>query len=560
MRAERVLSAFLLAVLLGGAACAQVVPSRRSARPDVVVFMADDLGWADLACYGGEVPTPNIDRLAKEGVRFTQFYNAGRCCPTRASLLTGRYAHAVGLGWMTAADEGVPGYRGRLDPAAETFAERARASGYQSAMVGKWHVSSSKASKSGPDGTWPTQRGFERFYGSIEGAKDYFAPKYLYEDLEPVEAHAPGGERYFYTRAITERAVRFVESAKPDPLLLYVAFYAPHFPLQAPKATIAKYRGAYAKGWDELRAARFARQKRMGLIGQKVELSPRPSSIPAWADVKAEKRALLERRMEVYAAQIEELDRGVGRVLDALEERGRLDDTVIVFLSDNGATARGQRFGTGRLRDDASFDSKSSYGSGWAHVSCTPFRRFKSWAHEGGVRAPLIVRWPSGGATPGALRHQPCHVIDVFPTIAELTREPGTSAAPANNAAAAGRDRGESLVSLLRQDGSKSRDFFFEHETRRAVRSGSWKLVAAGKKAPWELYDMVADPTEMKDLAAIQVERAERLAALWQAWAERNGVVPLRRGSWGQRTRRAKKRSKRVPENDAMPGEERLRR
>ncbi len=510
-----------------------------AAPPNIVLILADDLGYSDIGCYGSEIATPHLDRLAKEGVRFTQFYNTARCCPTRAALLTGLYPHQAGVGHMTE-DQNRPGYRGNLHRECVTIAELLRAAGYQTMMCGKWHVTRYTA-QAGPKHTWPLQRGFEKFFGTIAGGGSYFNPVTLCRDNEFV---APSGE--FYKKdAIAEQAAQYIDQAARAgrPFFLYVAFTAPHWPLHAKPADLARYRGKYASGWDVVRDQRHKRMIQLGVVRPEWPLTPRDERVRPWVEVPH--RAWHERRMEVYAAQVDSLDQGVGRILEELRRTGQEHKTLVMFLSDNGACAeeiaaawrnpvipdktldgRPVQVGndTNFLPGDA--DTFQSYGVPWANVSNTPFRLYKHWVHEGGIATPLICRWPSVLRGNGRLTHQVGHVIDLMPTCLEAAR--------VKYPASFGGYRlkpleGTSLLPILRGETLTRGMLFWEHEGNRAVRDGKWKLVAR-HRGPWELYDMEADRTEMNDLAAKFPALVTYMAKAYEEWAKRAGVEP-----WGGR-------------------------
>jgi arylsulfatase A-like enzyme len=522
------LSLPLLVCALAG--CRSVAPAAQ--RPDILVILADDLGWSDIGCYGGEIETPNLDRLAAEGLRFTAFTNTGRCCPTRASLLTGRYAHQVGMGWMTAADLGRPAYRGELSSESVTLAEALRAAGYATAMCGKWHLTYQGHLREARE-SWPTGRGFERWFGTLAGSGSYFAPSELVRDGELVEAVPEG---FYLTDAISDTAVRFIaehhESAPEQPLFLYVAHNAPHWPLHALPEDIARYESRYADGWDALRAARHRRQIELGLLPAWLPLPERDADVPAWDSLEPGQRAEMARRMAVYAAQVDRLDQGVGRILAELERTGRLANTLILFLSDNGgcaeAISRGER-DPALIGSAASFES---YRRPWAHLSNTPLRLYKHWVHQGGIATPLIVHWPAGFAARGELRAEPGHVIDVLPTCLEAAR---AGLPPLPDGRQAPPLEGTSLVPVLAGRALEPRTLCWEHEGNRAVRVANWKLVSRDPDSPWELYDLSSDPAETRDLAAREPLVYASLASRWNAWARRCDVLPLDTRGWNER-------------------------
>jgi arylsulfatase len=532
----------LLSVVLCG------LPAWGAPRPNIVLILADDMGFSDVGCYGSEIATPNIDRLASQGVRFTQFYNTGRCCPTRASLLMGLYAHQAGVGQMIE-DRGWPAYRGEINDHCVTLAEALGTAGYRTDMVGKWHLvhmritGKAQINHQNQDpfwfdkNNWPRQRGFDSYWGTIIGVDNYFDPFTLTEENEPIATVPPD---FYYTDQIADHvAQRITENAKGDkPFFLYAAFTAPHWPLHARPEDIKKYEGKYDMGWDELRARRYAREKELGLIDPKWKLSERDAEVRPWD--KMPNKEWDAHRMAVYAAQIDRLDQGVGKILAAIDASGAAENTVVVFLSDNGGCAEKVQQGwfdvTSETRDGEKVHVGNnpafragpetvyqSYGPGWANASNTPFRRFKHFAHEGGISAPFIVRWPAGITKHGALLKERGHVIDLMPTFMELAggkypaKYKGHEITP---------EEGQSLVdAITSKPHPDHQPIFWEHEGNRAVRVGQWKLVAVNKK-PWELYDMEADRTETNDLASSNPEKVKELEAIYQKWADRVGVKP----------------------------------
>jgi len=503
--------AFIAALCLASdPACAADV-----VRPNIVVIMADDLGFSDLGCYGSEIATPTLDRLAAGGLRFTQFYNAARCCPTRAALLTGLYPHQAGMGHLED-DFGKPAYRGFLNDRCVTIAEVLRPHGYRTLMAGKWNVGATRPH-------WPVDRGFEHFFGSLRSATDYFDPR-----VGPRKNHSPFalddqpftsfGEEFYVTDAFTDHAVRWIEeSAGKTPFFLYVAYTAPHSPLQAWPDDIAKYLGKYREGWDVLRERRRARMIESSLLAAATPLSPRDRRVSAWSEVNDQD--FQDLKMAVYAAQIERMDRGIGRITAALERKGALDDTLILFLSDNGGD--GEPEGSTDVPPGPK-GSSHIYGRPWAQLSNTPFRGYKHETLEGGIATPLIAHWPSIIRTAG-ITHEPGHVIDVMATCLEAA---GVAYPQIHEGRAVLPMEGKSLVPVFRTGKRAPHDaLFWEHEGNRAVRQGHWKLVAM-HAGPWQLFDLAVDRAEMNDLAATNRETVEELVARYDAWARRCGVVP----------------------------------
>ncbi|HVK14916.1 MAG TPA: arylsulfatase [Gemmataceae bacterium] len=519
-------------------------------RPNIVLILADDLGYSDVGCYGSEIATPNLDALAAGGVRFTQFYNCTRCCPTRASLMTGLYPHQAGVGDMLS-DQGAPGYRGFPQPNAAMIAEVLKTAGYRTLMAGKWHLG-------GGAGRGPVVRGgFDDYFGLVDGFRDFWDPKF-YVRLpagRPMRTY-PAGE-FYATDAFTDHALDFLADARktPDrPFFLYLAYTAPHFPLHARPADVAKCKDAYARGWDKVRDERYARLQKLGLIDAKWPLPPRSpfetrrdfyrtGENPAWETLPADRRADLARRMAVYAAMVDRMDQNIGRVVADLKTAGQLDNTLILFLSDNGACAEWDPFGfdgssgpKNVLHAGTALDGMGgpgtyhSYGTGWANVCNTPFRWYKHFCHEGGIATPLIAHWPKGIAARGAIRKHVGHVIDVMATCADVS---GAIYPAKLGDRAITPMEGKSLVPAF-ADKPVEREFLaWEHERNRAIRAGDWKLVAVHGK-PWELYDLSADRTELTDLAAKMPDRVTELAAKWDAWAKRTNVLPYPTGKKGK--------------------------
>ncbi len=525
------------------------------ARPNLVLILADDLGWSDVGCYGGEIHTPALDALAAGGVRLTQFYNTGRCCPTRASLLTGLYPHQAGVGNMSN-DRGpeYPGYRGTIQADTVTLAEVLRDAGYRTYMVGKWHLYNPR------NGVKPTDRGFEEFYGMLGGFNSCWDESPYYTrwpaGRTPRTYTSPqGGQRgtFYSTDAFGDYALDFMADARKgtQPFFLYLAFNAPHFPLHAPEEDIAKYEAMYfAKGWDVIREERLVRVKELKLLPADLELPPRspipakshakPSPFagkqnPAWNSLPEDRRRDLARRMAIFAAMVDRLDHTVGRVVDDLKRHGQLDNTLIIFLSDNGACWEWDPYGfdgssgpnnvlhTGAdLKRAGAPGSYLSYGSAWANAGNTPFRYYKHFSFEGGIRTPFIAHWPAGLKARGELRTVPGHIIDLMPTFVELA---GAHYPAARAGTAIKPMEGVSLLPVLAYNTPLQRrePLFFEHDGSRGVRDGRWKLVSLVGDA-WELYDLDADPNELHNLAAAQSAMVRDLAARWDVWAQRAHV------------------------------------
>jgi arylsulfatase A-like enzyme len=497
-----------------------------STRPNIIIVLADDLGYSDLGCYGGEIRTPQLDRLAAGGLRFTQFYNTARCWSTRAAVLTGYYAQQVRRDVVPGVESGAKGKRpswGRLLP------DRLKPLGYRSYHSGKWHV----------DGM-PVAEGFDRSY-YLEDVGRYFQPRVLFEDDHALPPVRPG-TGYYETAAIADHAISYLADHaaqhRDRPFFLYLAFNAPHFPLQAPPADIARYRGRYDQGWEIVRDERWERIRRLGMISGRLSeverdvgppyhfpealrtLGPGEVNRPLpWSALTDQQRAFQSAKMEIHAAMIDRLDREIARVLDQVRAMRAWDDTLILFCSDNGASAEIM------VRDDghdpaAAAGSAASHlclGPGWSTVANTPFRRHKIWVHEGGIATPLIVHWPRGIPARGELRQAPGHVIDLVPTLLDAAGaprpDPGGGSGSKNGVPPF---PGQSLLPAFGRDGAVRHDaLWWEHEGNRAIRVGDWKLVAA-KDRPWELYDLTTDRTEIHDLAAQQPEHVRDLAQRWQ--------------------------------------------
>ncbi len=489
-------------------------------RPNVILILVDDMGYSDIGCFGSEISTPNIDGLARQGVCFTDFYNAGRSCPSRASLLTGLYPSQAGVGYMIK-DMGTPAYQGYLNKECVTLAEVLHTNGYSTYMSGKWHVGETPQH-------WPRKRGFDRYFGLISGASHYF---YMSPDRQMAfddTPYLPQGE-YYMTDAFTDHAIEFLEGHDSSrPFFLYLAYTAPHWPLQAHPDDIAKYTGKYLKGWDRIRKERLARMQASGILPD-VELSPRNEAVPDWDSLSETEKLREDSLMSVYAAMIDRVDQNIGRVLEQLRKMGADKNTMILFLSDNGGCNEGtegrkkQYHSSGPI---GSADSFEAYEDPWANVSNTPFRRFKRHTHEGGISTPLIMWYPQS-LPAGTICRYPGHIVDIMPTLAALTGSPY----PKNYD---GHDiqpmEGENLLPVIKEKRQeRPTPIFWEHEGNRALRIGKWKIVSGFANRtfqPWELYDISKDRSEMHDLSTRYPDRLAEMIAQYEQTAKRIGVVP----------------------------------
>jgi arylsulfatase len=535
-------------------------------RPNIIVIMSDDMGYSDIGCFGGEIETPNLDVLAAGGLRFTQFYNTARCCPTRASLLTGLYAHQAGIGHMvdSRAESVGEAYAGELSHRAVTIPEVLKTAGYNTYMAGKWHVTKKTNPANELDKrNWPLQRGFDRFYGTIHGAGSFFDPNTLARDnafVSPFADPEYQPELFYYTDAINDHATRFIaehcQSTNEQPFFLYVAHTAAHWPMHAKDSDIKKYSGHYDVGYDAIRAARLEKMKALGLLDSRWKISLQAGD---WSLV--EDKAWEARCMEVYAAMVDCMDQGIGRLIDTLKKNGQFENTLILYLQDNGGCAEAMgrnkpfqaradkatlpelpatflqpdmipkqtrdgypvRQGKGVMPGEA--DTYVGYGRSWANVSNTPFREYKHWQHEGGISTPLIAHWPAGISAQrnGKSESEATHLIDVMATCVDIANATyprelnGIPIQPLEGISLRPSFEGSPI--------SRNSPLYWEHEGNRAIRMGQWKLVS---KYPgdWELYDIEADRTEMVDLAKLYSARVQEMSGLWEAWANRVGVKP----------------------------------
>jgi arylsulfatase len=478
------------------------------------------MGYSDIGSYGSEIATPNLDRLATTGIRFTQFYNASRCCPSRAALLTGLYPHQTGLGDMVGGPSTTlgPGYGGRINPRCVTLAQVLKTSGYATYMVGKWHVTPDMADTA----NMPLQRGFDRFFGLMNSPYNYFDSKVMINGNKGVPQQIGTYSTYHISDTAAAYIDQHVSTGKTNPFFLYVAHNAPHYPLQAPDSLVAKYRGKYLQSWYALRDQRYARQLASGLINPLWSLSGKDGA--SWDSLSAAKKAEMDFRMAIYAAQMEAMDQGIGTVLKALDRNSLTGNTLVIFLADNGGNYEGGLLGS----DSASYlgkhvtPSTMSYGQSWGNVSNTPFRKFKHFTFEGGIATPMIAAWPNGIVGANRWETQPGHIIDLMPTVAELAGAAYPSQFKGNTIIPM---EGVSLVpALAGKTFTRSQPLFWEHEGSKAIRDGKWKLVTppGGK---WELYDLELDRNEMNNLALIFPDRVSSMTAQWTTWAKRTDVI-----------------------------------
>ncbi len=512
-----------LALLLSLVLCTAAAAAEK---PNIVVILVDDMGFSDLGCFGSEIPTPNLDALAAGGLRFSQFYNTSRCCPTRAALLTGVYSHQAGVGHMVEdAGEAYPGFRGHLMDRVVTIPEVLQPAGYFTAMTGKWHVGHPIAT--------PVNRGFMRSLYAAHGGfyYDHSAdPRKIElflngETLQPTSDRLP--KNWYSTDLWTDYGLRFIDEASEakKPFFLYLAHNAPHFPLQAGPEDIAKFRGRYKDGWDKLAAARHARQKELGVVDAAWPATPRPPQIPAWDSLSEEKKDYYDNLMAIYAACVWRMDRAIGTLVEGLKKRGVFENTLILFMSDNGGNAEAGITGTAKGPGPlGSADSTVFAGECWAWMENTPFRQYKHYSHEGGISSSFIAHWPAGIAARGEWRREPAHLIDVMATCADLG---GAEYPKERDGKAIIPRQGVSLrPAFTSQPLGRTTPLFFEHEGNAAVRDGDLKAVRRGYNGAWELYDMKADRTEQHDLAAEKTAEVQSFAAKWEDWAAKSFVKP----------------------------------
>lgn len=554
----------LIAVLL------LALPLTAAERPNIIVILSDDMGFTDIGCYGSEIDTPSLDALAAGGMKFTQFYNTGRCCPTRASLLTGLYPHQTGLGHMTASRYLEPGYVNTIGPQCVTIGQVLKTAGYRNYHVGKWHVfkESDSTNRANPNfKNWPKQRGFDRNYAMLSGAGSFFDPKTMVRDNTRISVAADKEyqpETYYFTDAISDHAVTYIKDHRKahadKPFFMYVAYTAAHWPMHALPKEIAKYKGRYDAGYDAIRRARYKKAKQEGVIGDE---SPYTPTVGNWDNVKHRQWEL--RCMEVYAAMVDNMDQGIGRIVGTLKDEKIFDNTLICFMQDNGGCAedmgrraRGKHktrpdkptkpamkntdlqmdmipsqtrdgypilMGPGAMPGPA--DTYIGYGQNWANVSNTPFHEYKHYVHEGGVSTPLIISYPKGISKSGSIAKDISHLIDIMATCVDYagatypSKHAGQSITPMQGISLRPIFEGKAL--------KRGKPVFFEHSGNSAIREGRWKLVAkkSGVRADkWELYDMEVDRSEMDNLAEKHPERVEEMKKRWYAWAKEAQVFP----------------------------------
>lgn len=514
---------YLITLLLAAGCCIA------AERPNIVLILADDMGYSDLGCYGSEIETPVLDGLAENGLRYTGFHNAARCCPTRASLLTGLYPHEAGVGGMVYGEDLGPGYRTHLNDTCTTLAQVLGNAGYHTMLSGKWHVGHQTKS------VRPEQRGFDRFYGIYLHVDSYFkvlngcdvwmdGEMQIKGNGEKIPEYPGNPEKEFYTTHVfTDYALTFLDEAyqQEKPFFLYLAYNTPHWPIEAPERIVAKYKGKYDAGWDVEREARYKRMMKMGILNAGTKLPPSDNDL--WEMLSEDDQENAAFRREIYAAQVDDMDEQIGRVVEHLKKKGELDNTLILFLSDNGCSAEhgltGWQFEKNRKSNFSEWRTaggrSASQGKGWANVSNVPFRKYKRQVHEGGSLTPLIAHWPAKILDKGTFRRDTGHVIDIMPTLCELA---GTEV-----------PKGAAGVSLVPTFGDgkleRTEPLYWEHEGNRAIRDGDWKLVKS-KGDAWELYLLKDDPTEMNNLAKTHPEKVKAMEAQWTTWAEKANVLP----------------------------------
>jgi arylsulfatase len=518
-----------LAAILPAGGRAQTEASSDS--PNIILIMTDDMGFSDLGCYGSEISTPNLNSLAMHGLRFTEFYNSSVCCSTRASLMTGLYPHQAGMGQMTRdLGPGKPGYRGRLTSSCVTIGEVLGSARYQTFQTGKWHLGAEKKEQ------WPGGRGFDRYYGCPEGGGFYFCPSAFYRgqasnirsirlDDKVIYNHQIDPPSDWYsTDAWTDEGLKFVRAAveAKRPFFWYLAYNAPHWPLKAKPQDIAKYRGTYQAGWDKLREQRYRKLIELGMLDKNWKITDRGRGIPAWNSLSEEEKDVQDLRMATYAAAIDCVDQNVGKIIATLKKLGMYENTLILFLHDNGGASEGGRLGSNAGKGECgTVDSFVKYGACWANVSNTPFRKYKQMSHEGGISTPLIAHWPQGISSEleGTLVKSPTNVIDVMATCVEIAKAKYPKSYRGNEILPM---EGESLCRLFAgKPWLRKNPIYFAFKNDQAMRHGKWKLVRGDTGGKWELYDMEKDRTETLDLAERRPEKVRGMSTRFDQWAKR---------------------------------------
>ncbi len=532
------------------------LPKPRDGAPNVVVILFDDTGFSHFGCYGSTIDTPNIDKLAAGGLRYTNFHTTALCSPTRAALLTGRNHHSVGMRGLANWNTGFPNCTGGVAKSAATLAEMIRPQGYSTFAVGKWHLTPmEETSAAGPFDQWPLARGFDRYYGFLQGETDQFSPE-LYCDNHPIDQPRTAEEGYHLTEDLVDQAIGMIRSQKsavPErPFFLYLCFGATHAPHQPPRPYLDKYRGRFDEGWDATRQRWFERQKALGIIPADTELAPRNPGVDAWDSLPAEQQTLALRLQEAFAGFLDHTDSQVGRLMAFLEQIGERDNTVTMLMSDNGASQEGGAIGVidtfkyfngipetltesmARIDDIGGPKSQTNYPWGWAQVGNTPGKRYKQNTHGGGIRDPLIVNWPAGIQDAGSIRTQFHHVTDITPTLLEIV---GVQPPELVNGVAQMPVHGESLAYTFepanRNAPTRKQSQYFEMGGHRAIYSGGWKAVTFHKAGTpfdddrWELYHLDTDFSESRDVAAENPAQLQRMVELWWTEAGRYGVLPL---------------------------------
>ena len=531
-------------------------PPRRTppkGAPNILVVLFDDVGFSDFGCYGSPIETPAIDALAARGLRYTGFHTTAMCSTTRAALLTGRNHHSVGVGCLANFDSGYPGYRGKIAAEAGTLAEMLRPAGYRNYMLGKWHVTSlTETGPTGPFDGWPLGRGFDRFYGFMDAETDQYAPE-LVRDNTPIEPPKGYAEGYHLTEDLTDQAIRFIadhQANAPDvPWLTWLAFGACHAPHQAPHELILKYDRVFADGWDVERERRLTRQKALGVVPQNTRMPPRNDYVRPWAEHSADEQRLFSRLQGAFAAMLDHADQNIARLVAFLDDAGLADNTLILVMSDNGASQEGGPLGMvnamgpyngkpepidekiARIDDIGGPDTHSNFPWGWAMASNTPLKRYKQNTHGGGIRDPLVLSWPKGVAARGELRHQFRHACDVVPTLLEVLgiEAPKTIAGVEQQPI-----EGVSFAASLGDaDPPRGAAQYFEMFGHRGLWKDGWKAVAyhppgaAFEKDVWELYHLDEDFSESEDLAGVHPDKLAELIAEWWRQAQAHKVLPL---------------------------------